>query len=60
MNAPNAPNPYIIDWFKRHGMDESFNAREKMLHQPYPKEKYQPTAQQNIILLKWLKENYGP
>ena len=59
MNTPNCPN-ILMDWFKRNGMDGSFRARENLFRIRAPKEKYKATAQQNIYLLKWLKENFGP
>ena len=41
-------------------MDGSFRARENLFRIRGPKEKYKETALQNIYLLKWLKENFGP
>ena len=58
MNAPNDPNS-IMDWFKRHGMDGSYAARERLFH-AMGLTSYRGTAQQNIILLRWLKARYGP
>ena len=58
MNAPNDPNS-IMDWFKRHGMDGSYAAREKLFHAMGLKG-YRGTPQQNIILLRWLKSRFGP
>ena len=57
MNAPNDTNS-IMDWFKRHGMDGSSQARENMFRRTYPT-RYRPTPQQNAILLRWLKANFG-
>ena len=58
MNAPNDPNS-IMDWFKRHGMDGSFAARERFFH-AMGLIGYRGTIVQNIILLKWLKFKFGP
>ena len=54
----NDPNS-IMDWFKRHGMDCSYAAREKLFHDA-GLTGYRGTAQQNTILLKWLKQHFGP
>ena len=58
MNAPNDPNS-IMDWFKRHGMDGSYAARERFFH-GFGLTGYKGTAQQNIILLRLLKAAFGP
>ena len=58
MNAPNDPNS-IMDWFKRHGMDGSYQARENLFRRA-GFTGYRGTAQQNICLLNWLKANFGP
>jgi len=57
MNAPNDPNS-IMDWFKRHGMDGSYAARERLFHQ-MGLTCYRGTASQNITLLRWLKATFG-
>jgi hypothetical protein len=53
----NDPNS-IMDWFKRHGMDGSYAARERLFHQA-GLTGYRGTAQQNTVLLRWLKANFG-
>ena len=58
MNAPNDPNS-IMDWFKRHGMDGSYAAREKLFRDA-GLTGYRGTAQQNTILLRLLKARFGP
>ena len=58
MNAPNDPNS-IMDWFKRHGMDGSYAARERLFREA-GLTGYRGTAQQNTILLRWLKARFGP
>ena len=58
MNAPNDPNS-IADWFKRHGMDGSYKAREKLFRECGFKN-YTGTAAQNIALLNALKARFGP
>ena len=58
MNAPNDPNS-IMDWFKRHGMDGSYAARERLFHRA-GLTGYRGTPEQNTILLRWLKANFGP
>ena len=57
MNAPNDPNS-IMDWFKRHGMDGSYAARERLFHQ-MGLTCYRGTASQNITLLRWLMATFG-
>ena len=67
MNAPNDPNSIIMDWFKRNGMDASYSARTRFMNPkipcPYCQRLFRGTgtgtSQQNIIILKWLKENFG-
>ena len=54
----NDPNS-IMDWFKRHGLNGSYAARERFFHQA-GLTGYRGTAQQNTILLRWLKANFGP
>ena len=54
----NDPNS-IMDWFKRHRMDGSYPARERFFRQA-GLTGYRGTAQQNTILLRWLKANIGP
>ena len=58
MNAPNDPNS-IMDWFKRHGMDGRYPAREKLFRDA-GLTGYRGTAQQNTIFLRWLKARFGP
>ena len=58
MGGPNDPNS-IMDWFKRHGMNGSYAARESFFHQ-MGLTCYRGTADQNITLLNWLKANFGP
>jgi hypothetical protein len=58
MNAPNDPNS-IMDWFKRHGMDGSYKAREK-LFRDCGFTNYRGTPQQNEALLNILKQRFGP
>ena len=55
---PNDPNS-IMDWFKRHGMDGSYAAREKLFREA-GLTNYRGTAQQNAALLRWLKARFGP
>jgi len=57
MNA-NDPNS-IADWFVRHGMDGSYQARERLFRQA-GFTNYRGTPQQNIMLLRWLKAVFGP
>lgn len=48
----------IMDWFIRHGMDGSYHAREKFFRsRGFPD--YKGTFEQNVTLLKMLKEKYG-
>ena len=54
----NDPNS-IMDWFKRHGLNGSYAARERFFRQA-GLTGYRGTAQQNIALLRWLKANFGP
>ena len=58
MNAPSDPYS-IMDWFKRHGMDGSYAAREKLFREA-GLTGYRGTAQQNTILLRLLKARFGP
>ena len=58
MNAPNDTNS-IMDWFKRHGMDGSYAARERLFREA-GLTGYRGTAQQNTILLRLLKARFGP
>ena len=61
MNNPKDPIYCPNDWFKRHGMDGSYQARERLFRQLCPtKGQYQGTAQQNTILLRMLKATFGP
>ena len=46
MNAPNDPNS-IMDWFKRHGMDGSYAARERLFREKCGLTGYRGTAEQN-------------
>ncbi len=55
MDDPNS----IMDWFKRHGMDGSYQARENLFRRA-GFTGYRGTAQQNTCLLRWLKANFGP
>ena len=48
-----------MDWFKRHGMDGSYAARERLFHQA-GLTGYRGTAAQNTALLRWLKAHFGP
>ena len=48
-----------MDWFKRHGMDGSYAARERLFRQA-GLTGYRGTAQQNTVLLRWLKAFFGP
>ena len=58
---PKEPTDGPNDWFKRHGMDGSYQARERLFRALCPtKGQYQGTAQQNTALLRWLKANFGP
>jgi hypothetical protein len=59
MNAPNDPNS-IMDWFKRHGMDGSYAARERLFGEKCGLTGYRGTAEQNTILLRILKQLFGP
>ena len=54
----NDPNS-IMDWFKRHGLNESYAARERFFRQA-GLTGYRGTAQQNTVLLRWLKAFFGP
>ena len=56
MNA-NDPNS-IMDWFKRHGMDGSYKAREKLFRE-CGFTNYTGTASQNTTLLNYLKARFG-
>ena len=57
-SAPNDHNS-IMDWFKRHGMDGSYKARERLFRKA-GLEDYSGTPEQNTILLRLLKRLYGP
>jgi hypothetical protein len=57
-SAPNDQNS-IMDWFKRHGMDGSYKARERLFRKA-GLEDYRGTPEQNTILLRCLKRLYGP
>ena len=59
MNAPNDPNS-IMDWFKRHGMDGSYAARERLFREKCGLTGYRGTAEQNATLLRILKQCFGP
>ena len=67
MNAPNDQNSIIMDWFKRNGMDASYSARTRFMNPkipcPYCQRLFSGTgtgtSQQNIVLLEWLKNNFG-
>ena len=59
MNAPNDPNS-IMDWFKRHGMDGSYQARERLFRDHCGLTNYRGTPAQNEALLKILKQLFGP
>ncbi len=48
-----------MDWFKRHGMDGSYAARERLFREA-GLTGYRGTAQQNTILLRLLKARFGP
>ena len=55
----NAIWPY--DYFKRHGLDGSYQARERLFRELCPTEgRYQGTYQQNVIMYRMLKERFGP
>ena len=56
---PKEPTDGPNDWFKRHGMDGSYPAREKLFRDA-GLTGYRGTAQQNTILLRWLKARFGP
>ena len=58
MNEPNNPNS-IMDWFKRHGLDGSYKAREKLFSE-CGFSNYKGTPEQNILLLNFLKSEFGP
>ena len=57
MNAPNDPNS-IMDWFKRHGMDGSYQARENLFRECGWSD-YRGTASQNTQMLRALKYTFG-
>ncbi len=57
-SAPNDQNS-IMDWFKRHGMDGSYKARERLFREAGFTD-YRGTPEQNTILLRCLKRLYGP
>ena len=57
MNSPNDPNS-ITDWFKRRGMDGSYQAREKLFRDCGWSD-YRGTAEQNTMMLNVLKREYG-
>ena len=48
----------ITDWFKRHGMDGSYRAREN-LFRGLGWTDYRGTAAQNTAMLNYLKSRYG-
>jgi hypothetical protein len=48
----------ITDWFKRHGMDGSYQAREN-LFRGLGWTNYRGTAAQNTAMLNYLKSRYG-
>ena len=61
MNNPKDPIYCPNYWFKRHGMDGSYQARERLFRALCPtKGQYQGTAQQNTLLFRMLKERFGP
>lgn len=57
MSQPNDPNS-LCDWFKRHGMDGSYQAREN-LFRSYGWSDYRGTPEQNTAMLNALKNRYG-
>jgi hypothetical protein len=57
MNSPNDPNS-ITDWFKRHGMDGSYQSRENFFR-GIGWSDYRGTAQQNTNALNTLKYMFG-
>lgn len=59
MNAPNDPNS-IMDQFKRHGMDGSYAARERLFRDKCGVTGYRRTPEQNATLLRILKQLFGP
>lgn len=54
----NDPNS-IMDWFKRHGMDGSYQARERLFRECGWTD-YRGTASQNTAMLRELKRRFGP
>ena len=57
MNAPNDPNS-ITDWFKRHNLDGSYQAREN-LFRGCGWSDYRGTPEQNTKMLSELKRRFG-
>ena len=54
MDDPNS----IADWFERHGMDGSYQNRERIFRGcGWPN--YRGTAAQNTAMLNFLKNTYG-
>jgi hypothetical protein len=49
-----------MDWFKRHGMDGSYQARERLFRDHCGLTNYRGTPAQNEALLKILKQLFGP
>jgi hypothetical protein len=49
-----------MDWFKRHGMDGSYAARERLFREKCGLTGYRGTAEQNATLLRILKQLFGP
>ena len=50
MNAPNDPNS-IMDWFKRHGMDSSYQVRERLFRDHCRLTNYTDTLEENEYYL---------
>jgi hypothetical protein len=48
----------IADWFDRHGMDGSYESRER-LFRGCGWSDYRGTPSQNTAMLNYLKSNYG-
>ena len=57
MNSPNDPTG-AVDWFKRHGIDGSYQARER-LFRSFGWTNYRGTAEQNTMMLNALKRQFG-
>lgn len=57
MNSANDPNS-IREWFERHGVDGSYQSRER-IYRDMGYSNYTGTARQDQQMLNYLKSRYG-